>query len=47
MLLDSESSFLLANEREKKATSDPDIIADKNTRIAINKRVIPSWKLIG
>ena len=47
MLLDSFKSLLFTAESEKKATSDPDIIADRKTSITIKKIVRPRLKVIG
>ena len=47
MFLDSERFFLSDTEREKKATSAPEIIADKKTNTAIMKILMPRSKEIG
>ena len=47
ILLDSERSFLLATDSEKKATSDPEIIPDKKTRIVIKIRLNPKSNVSG
>ena len=44
MFLDSERFFLSETEREKKATSAPEIIADKKTNTAIMKILMPRSK---
>ena len=41
--LESFNSFLFEAVKEKKATSDPDIIAERKTKINIKKMVILSW----
>ena len=47
MLLDSFKSLLLVAEREKNATSEPDIIAERKTNITIKKIASPRLGVIG